>query len=113
MRNCEQTIYVDADACPVKDEIEDLCQKYNKKVFFVASYAHEMNRGKNSIIVKVDSQNEEVDLYIVNHCKHARHLGKKQRRAGMKTKAPNKFTNEDILTFCKQFKKILSKKEGL
>ncbi|MCZ2846032.1 MAG: hypothetical protein O2U61_05990 [Candidatus Bathyarchaeota archaeon] len=40
MRISEQTVYVDADACPVKGEIEKLCQKYNRKLVFVASYAH-------------------------------------------------------------------------
>ncbi|MFN7251253.1 MAG: YaiI/YqxD family protein [Anaerobacillus sp.] len=152
MSNYEQTVYVDADACPVKDEIEELCRKYKKKVVFVASYAHSLQRQEDSIIVMVDSRMEEVDLYIVNHCKRgdivvtqdhglaslllpkgiivisprgkqflnetieelllARYLGKMQRKAGLKTKGPNKFTNEDIIKFIKQFENILSNKEG-
>ena len=149
MRNDVQTVYVDADSCPVKEEIDHLCKEYNKKLVFVASYAHAINPSLGTLTVTVDSRTEEADLYIVNHCrcgdivvtqdhglaalllpkgvnvisprgKHflegdmnellfARHLGKIQRRAGMKTKGPKKFTTEDILKFCEQFKKILSK----
>jgi uncharacterized protein len=149
MRKYEQTVYVDADSCPVKGEIENLCRKYNKKLVFVASYAHAMNPSEGTITVTVDSRMEEADLYIVNHCyrgdivvtqdhalaalllpkgvyvisprgKHfleeninelllARHLGKIQRRAGMKTKGPKKFTTDDVLNFCQEFEKILSK----
>lgn len=42
-----------------------------------------------------------------------RHLGQKQRRAGMKTKGPLKLTNDDILKFINEFEKILSNKEGI
>lgn len=42
-----------------------------------------------------------------------RHLGKKQRRAGMKTKGPSKFTNADIKNFCEEFEKKVSNKAGL
>lgn len=152
MRISEPIVYVDADACPVKEEIEKLCQKYNRKLVFVASYAHMMNHQGEAVFVMVDSRMEEVDLYIVNHCQigdivvtqdHglaalllpkgvkvlsprgklflekgidelllARHLGKKQRRAGMKTKGPSKFTNDDIKNFCEEFEKKLSNKAG-
>ncbi|WP_084034561.1 DUF188 domain-containing protein [Anaerobacillus alkalilacustris] len=44
---------------------------------------------------------------------YVRHLGQKQRRAGMKTKGPNKFTNDDILKFCQDFEKFLSTEEGI
>lgn len=42
MRKSQQTGYVDADAFPVKGEIEKLHQKYNRKLVFVASYAYMM-----------------------------------------------------------------------
>ncbi|MCT8139693.1 YaiI/YqxD family protein [Anaerobacillus sp. CMMVII] len=153
MRNCEQTVYVDADACPVKEEIVSICRKYKKTVVFVASYAHSLDRLEGSTIVMVDSRMEEVDLYIINHCKRgdivvtqdhglaslllpkgikvisprgkqflnedidelllARYLGKMQRRAGMKTKGPTKFTKEDNLKFVEKFEKILSNVEGI
>lgn len=153
MRNCEQTVYVDADACPVKDEIEAICRKFHMNLVFVASYAHSIQQNEGYKVVMVDSRAEEVDLYIVNHCRHGdivvtqdhglaslllpkgikvisprgkqflnetmdelllvRHLGQLQRRAGMRTKGPSKFTNEDILKFIEGFEKILSNKEGI
>jgi uncharacterized protein len=54
MSNYEQTVYVDADACPVKDEIEELCRRYKKKVVFVASYAHSLQRQEGSIVVIIE-----------------------------------------------------------
>ncbi len=68
MRNDVLTVYVDADSCPVKEEIGHLCKKYNKKLIFVASYAHEINPSLGAKLVTVDSRAEEADLYIVNHC---------------------------------------------
>lgn len=44
MRISQQTVYIDANACPVKGEIEELCQKYNRKPVFVESYAHMIKR---------------------------------------------------------------------
>lgn len=44
---------------------------------------------------------------------YSRHLSSKQRRAGVKTKGPKKFTQRDVLEFCEQFKIILSKQEGI
>ncbi|RBW70517.1 YaiI/YqxD family protein [Bacillus taeanensis] len=64
-----QTIFIDADACPVpiKQEIQDICRNVPVDVLFVASYAHVMNEEKNTKWIIVDSNREEVDLYIVNH----------------------------------------------
>jgi uncharacterized protein len=64
-----QTIFIDADACPVpiKQEIQDICRNIPVDVFFVASYAHVMNEEKNAKWIIVDSNREEVDFYIVNH----------------------------------------------
>lgn len=59
-------ILVDADACPVKKEIDDLCRKYAIEVVYVASYAH-YSRDNSSEWVYVDANKEEADLYIVNH----------------------------------------------
>lgn len=147
------TVFVDADACPVKAEIEKISRQFDYKVILVASYAHHMQPSKDTVTVMVDSRKEEVDLYIVNHCRkgdvvvtqdyglaslllpkgvfvlsprgkeyteekmeellYTRHLSSKQRRAGIKTKGPSKFTQQDVITFCNEFKNILSKKEGI
>lgn len=60
-------VYVDADACPVKSEIVDLCEQYSIDMVFVASYAHHLSLQAPARIVTVDPDKEAVDLYLVNH----------------------------------------------
>lgn len=85
-KNCR--IYVDADACPVKNEISEIASAYAVDVLFVASYAHAIKSQANFVDnpasasedvrstddqpreyrwIYVDAEPEEVDLYIVNH----------------------------------------------
>lgn len=63
------TLFVDADSCPVKWEIVDVCANFNLEVVFVASYAHVTtdDNSKNSRSVYVDNEKEAADLYIVNN----------------------------------------------
>ncbi|HEU5140018.1 MAG TPA: DUF188 domain-containing protein [Bacillales bacterium] len=60
------TVYVDADACPVKEEILAAGTLYPVDIFFIASYAHVSNNDDGRWIY-VDSESEAVDMYIVNH----------------------------------------------
>ena len=62
-------LYVDADACPVKEEIVDVCQRHQLRIVFVSSYAHDIHAPENVQVVTVDSDREAVDLYIVNNIK--------------------------------------------
>ncbi len=62
-------VYVDADACPVKDEIVDLCILYSIDMVFVASYAHDLFLQAPARTVTVDPDKEAVDLYLVNYAK--------------------------------------------
>lgn len=84
-------IYVDADACPVKDEIAEISSLHSVDLFFIASYAHFATKPQTSQMpedgacernsaaadsgsgeirwIYVDSEPEEVDLYIVNHAR--------------------------------------------
>ncbi len=60
---------VDADACPVKEEISSISHTYHLDVYFVASYSHVV---KNEILgtwVYVDDEKESADLYILNHAR--------------------------------------------
>jgi hypothetical protein len=59
-------IYVDADACPVKEEILAIRPLYPVDIFFIASYAH-ASESCDDHWIYVDSEPEAVDLYIVNH----------------------------------------------
>ncbi len=59
-------IIVDADACPIKQEIIQVGLDYSVPVIFVASFAHFMNDFKNAKIYYVDSFSQSVDLFIFN-----------------------------------------------
>ncbi|TCP32355.1 hypothetical protein EV207_101334 [Scopulibacillus darangshiensis] len=62
----DRRLFVDADACPVKNEIREMAIKYDISPFFIASYAHfGPNRGPEWIFV--DPDREAADIYIVNH----------------------------------------------
>lgn len=144
-------IYVDADSCPVKEEVTSISTAFRVEVIFVSSYAHYISAGEDVRTVQVDSEKEAVDFYIINRASrddvvvtqdHAlasilvgshvrvisprgmiydaeeiplmleqRHIARKERRAGNKTKGPRKFTNVDRQRFCENFKKILLEKK--
>lgn len=62
-------VFVDADACPVKNEILQIANTYHIEVTFVASYSHVMTNKLGGKWIYVDTGKEEVDMYIVNHSK--------------------------------------------
>ncbi|MBA4535859.1 DUF188 domain-containing protein [Bacillus aquiflavi] len=64
------TLFVDADACPVKAEIVEIGKLFTVEIIFVASYAHMINDTFTQNWVYVDNRKEEVDLYILNHVSH-------------------------------------------
>lgn len=61
------TIVVDADACPVKSEIEEAAKEFGASVCMVASYDHRMQEREGVRVVQVDRSSQSVDLYIMNH----------------------------------------------
>jgi uncharacterized protein len=63
--NTNPTIYVDADACPVKTEILHCATINDFPVFFVASYKNRMNNPEGDWVY-VDTDKEAADLYIIN-----------------------------------------------
>lgn len=65
--NKSRNLFVDADACPVKQEIVEISEKYAIHVVFVASHAHMTDQFPNCDWKYVDSNKEEVDFYILNH----------------------------------------------
>ncbi len=62
-------IFVDADACPVKNEILHIASLHKVDVTFIASYSHVLTNEMAGTWVYVDSNKEEVDMYIMNHSK--------------------------------------------
>ena len=59
-------IIVDADACPVKQEIIHIGQETLASVIFVASFAHYMSNFEGAKIIYVDQSDQSADLYIAN-----------------------------------------------
>ncbi len=59
-------IVVDADSCPVKEEIRQIAETYHVETIWVASYAHYSPKHSEKVIY-VDSVSQEVDMYIINH----------------------------------------------
>ncbi|WP_419393677.1 YaiI/YqxD family protein [Cytobacillus praedii] len=60
---------VDADSCPVKEEIVEISNNFSIEVIFIASYAHMKNDLSQANWKFVDSNKEAVDLFIMNHVK--------------------------------------------
>jgi uncharacterized protein YaiI (UPF0178 family) len=59
-------IFVDADACPVKEEIVQVGYRHDVDIYFVASYAHQTNFQRGNWVY-VDSFKDEADFYIFKH----------------------------------------------
>ncbi|MGB7605992.1 MAG: YaiI/YqxD family protein [Lutisporaceae bacterium] len=64
-------IYVDADACPVKQEIIAIADKYQLKAVFIFSTSHSGNlrldeECKNAEIIMVDNVSQAADMAIIN-----------------------------------------------
>ncbi|CAI9388593.1 MULTISPECIES: YaiI/YqxD family protein [Bacillaceae] len=62
-------VYVDADSCPVKEDIVEIASYYHYELLFVASYAHMMKENDEQKWKYVDSDKEAVDLFIMNATK--------------------------------------------
>ncbi|OWA36681.1 DUF188 domain-containing protein [Saccharibacillus sp. O16] len=62
-------ILVDADACPVKEEIKQAAKITGTPVILVSSYDHVLREEAGIQVVRVDRGKESADLYIVNHLK--------------------------------------------
>jgi len=62
-------IVVDADACPVKAEIEHTAGLFGVEVLLVASFDHRMRESEQGkvTVVQVDRSDQSVDLFIANH----------------------------------------------
>ncbi|MGP4072653.1 YaiI/YqxD family protein [Piscibacillus sp. B03] len=60
-------VYVDADACPVKDIIIEESKKYNLEVVLIRSYSHFSNLIEEEHVktIYVDSENEAADYKIM------------------------------------------------
>jgi uncharacterized protein len=62
-------IIVDADACPVKDQIVLAAAPFQVEVWMVASFDHYLAPREGVTIKQVDRSDQSVDLYIANMIK--------------------------------------------
>jgi uncharacterized protein YaiI (UPF0178 family) len=62
-------IIVDADACPVKDQIVLAAAPFQVEVWMVASFDHYLAPREGVVIKQVDRSDQSVDLYIANMIK--------------------------------------------
>lgn len=60
-------IIVDADSCPVKQEIITAAKLYKSEVTMVASFDHHLQSIDGVQTIQVDRSDQSVDLYIANH----------------------------------------------
>lgn len=62
------TIIVDADSCPVKQDIIEIGQKYGCNIVMVASFDHELRQLESQLVqtIQVDRSDQSADLYIAN-----------------------------------------------
>lgn len=62
------TIYVDADACPVVKQVEQIARKLNVPVILLCDTNHELNSEYSKVII-VDAGADSVDFALINRCK--------------------------------------------
>jgi uncharacterized protein len=63
-------IWVDADSCPVKQDIMAVAESHNAVVHFVASFNHRLSiHHPHARIYAVDSESQSADMFIINHVK--------------------------------------------
>lgn len=62
------TVYIDADACPVVREAEDIARKYKIKVVLLCDTNHVLTSGYSEVCV-IGAGADAVDFALVNRCK--------------------------------------------
>ncbi|MHA7962739.1 YaiI/YqxD family protein [Paenibacillus sp. CAU 1782] len=62
----KSTIVVDADSCPVKQQIQETAFAMGVPVVLVASYDHLLLPKDGVQVIQVDRSDQSVDLYIAN-----------------------------------------------
>ncbi|MBM7097093.1 MULTISPECIES: YaiI/YqxD family protein [Alteribacter] len=71
MSHNSRTVFIDGDACPVRDEAVRISGRYDLPVVLVSSYAHETSKTFPSHVQKitVDQEAEAADMAIVKGVK--------------------------------------------
>ena len=103
-------VLIDADACPVVDIAVRLCKNHGISCLLLCDTAHAMHRdGAETLIF--DKGSDSVDFALVNQdgweytldnisgLMEQRHVSKKHRMAGGRTKGPAKRTKAQDIAF--------------
>lgn len=59
-------IFIDGDACPQKEDILTIANKYNKEVLIFVDYAHEIDTSLYHEVIYCDVGSDSVDMEIIN-----------------------------------------------
>lgn len=62
-------IYIDADACPVKNEANQVAHRHNLQIYFVSNSHLNIIRNKNMHQIQVSSEIDAADNWIEEHIK--------------------------------------------
>ncbi|SEH60667.1 hypothetical protein SAMN05192559_102231 [Halobacillus karajensis] len=63
-------IYVDADSCPVQEEILEVCKHFLLRPHFIATVNHYSPEKAEAGWMFVDDGSQSVDIYILNHVRN-------------------------------------------
>ncbi|HZG55872.1 YaiI/YqxD family protein [Paenibacillus sp.] len=66
MTAAQPKIVVDADACPVKEQISSTAVRFGVPVWMVSSYNHRLPELPGVTIFQVDASDQAADLFIAN-----------------------------------------------
>ncbi len=61
-------IYVDADACPVIREVEEIASKYKLKTILICDTSHIITSEYSDVII-ADRGSDSVDIVLINKCR--------------------------------------------
>ena len=123
-------ILIDADGCPVVDITVNLGRKYNINTIIMCDTSHIINKvGVDTVVLSKGS--DSVDFALVNKVNKGdivvtqngmiysnenidqllftRHLSKKIRNSGQRTKGPKKRTKDDDIKFEKNLISLIEK----
>ena len=62
-------VLVDADACPVRREVERVAARFNAQVVYFANSAQELAEGSRTCVVRVADRRDAADFAMVSHCR--------------------------------------------
>ena len=62
-------IFIDGDACPQKEDILNIADKYKKEVLIFIDYAHEIDTSLYHEVIYCDVGSDSVDMQIINRIK--------------------------------------------